>query len=203
MKKLFALCLALSLMLGISAQTVVFSEDFSLITDSTSSSIANSINSYTTTTGWTADWVYPATGKVKVGKSSAVGFLQTPALDLSACNGQFVISFDAEAWYNDSRKIKVFVDNTLYEVDGLDNDGSYGSYKHFELPLFGGTSATTIRFEGYQASKGRFFIDNIVVTSQNLGPDETAPSVVSVTPTANTLAVTFSKTVDPVSAQPS
>lgn len=201
MKKLFALCLALSLMLGISAQTVVFSEDFSLITDSTSSSIANSINSYTTTTGWTADWVYPATGKVKVGKSSAVGFLQTPALDLSACNGQFVISFDAEAWYNDSRKIKVFVDNTLYEVDGLDNDGSYGSYKHFELPLFGGTSATTIRFEGYQASKGRFFIDNIVVTSQNLGPDETAPSVVSVTPTANTLAVTFSETVDPVSAQ--
>lgn len=201
MKKLFALCFALSLFFGISAQTVVLSEDFSLITDSTSSSIANSINTYTSTTGWTADWVYPCTGKVKVGKSSALGFIQTPPLDLSAFNGQFVVSFDAEAWNNDSRKLKVYVDNTPYEVDGLDNDGSYGTYSHFELPLSGGTSATTIRFEGYQATKGRFFIDNIVITSQDLGPDVTAPIVASVTPTENTLAVTFSETVDPVSAQ--
>jgi len=186
---------------GVSAQTVVLSEDFALVTDSTSSSIANSINSYTATTGWTADWVYPCTGKVKVGKSSAAGFIQTPALDLTAYNGQFVVSFDAEAWSTDKNKIKVIVDGAEYIVEGLDNDGSYGSYKHFDLPLSGGTASTTIRFEGFQASKGRFFIDNIVVTSQDLGPDTVAPFVATVAPSENAVNVNFNEALDATSAQ--
>ena len=123
MKKLFTLCFALCLALGLSAQ-VVLSEDFSLVTDSTSSSIANSINTYTQTTGWTADWVYPCTGKVKLGKSSAGGFIQTPALDLSANNGQFVVSFDAEAWYNDNTHIKIIIDGVEY-TGGENKWGSY------------------------------------------------------------------------------
>lgn len=200
MKKLFTLCFALCLALGLSAQ-VVLSEDFSLVTDSTSSSIANSINTYTQTTGWTADWVYPCTGKIKIGKSTAGGFIQTPALDLSANNGQFVVSFDAEAWYNDNTHIKIIIDGVEYTVDGLENDGSYGSYTHFEMPFAGGTSATTVRFESYVASKGRFFIDNIVITSQAAGPDVTAPFVASVTPSANAVAVHFNEVLDATSAQ--
>lgn len=201
MKKIFTLCFALCLALGLSAQTVVLSEDFSLITDSTSSSIANSINTYTHTPGWVADWVYPCTGKIKVGKSSAVGFIQTPALDLSANSGQFVVSFDAEAWYNDNQSLKVIVDGVEYVVSGMESDGSYGSYTHFEMPFSGGTSSTTIRFEGYQATKGRFFIDNIMVVSQSMGPDTVAPMVASVTPTANNVAVHFNEVLDAASAQ--
>lgn len=201
MKKISTLCVLLCMVLGLSAQTVVLSEDFSLITDSTSSSIANSINSYTQTTGWTADWVYPCTGKIKVGKSSAAGFIQTPALDLSAHNGNFTLSFDAEAWYHDQTKIKISVNNDVYTIEGLENDGSYGSYTHFEVPFTGGTAATTIKFEGFNQSGSRFFIDNIVVTSQEAGPDVTAPQVSSVLANANTLDVTFSEVLDATTAQ--
>lgn len=201
MKKLFTFCFVLCLALGISAQTIVLSEDFSLITDSTSSSIANSINTYTQTQGWTADWVYPCTGKIKVGKSSAAGYIQTPALDLSANSGQFLVSFDAEAWYNDNQHLKIVVDGVEYVVDGMQNDGSYGAYTHFEVPFAGGTSATTIRFESYVASKGRFFIDNIVITSQPMGADTVAPFVASVVPTENSLSVIFNEVLDATSAQ--
>lgn len=200
MKKFSAIFMLLCLALGLSAQ-VVLTEDFSLVTDSSSYSIANSINTYTHTSGWTADWAYPCTGKIKIGKSSAGGFIQTPALDLSANNGQFVVSFDAEAWSNDNTNLKIVIDGVEYTVDGLENDGSYGSYTHFEVPFVGGTSASTVRFESYVASRGRFFIDNIVITSQAAGPDETAPFVASVTPSANTLAVHFNEVLDATSAQ--
>ncbi len=201
MNKLSALLIVICLILNVSAQTVVLSEDFSLIVDSTSYSIASNINTYTQTQGWTADRVYPCTGKIKVGTSSVAGYIQTPSIDLSANNGQFVISFDAEAWVNDNQNLKVIVNSVEYTVNGLENDGSYGSYTHFELPLSGGTSATTIRFQSYQASRGRFFLDNIVVTSQSLGPDTVAPYIASVVPSTSTLSVQFNEVLDATSAQ--
>ncbi len=199
MKKAFLpLFVLLASVAGISAQTVILQEDFSLVTDSNSYSIATRIDSFTHVAGWTADWVYPCTGKVKIGKSSAAGFIQTPALDLSANGGQFVISFDAEAWYNDNRTLNVYVDNTLYTATDMDNDGSYGSYKHYEIQATGGTTASTIKFMSSAASKGRFFIDNIRIVSQM---DTTPPAVSSVTADESTVEVTFSKAVDSVTAQ--
>lgn len=199
MKKAFLpLFVLLASAAGISAQTVILEEDFSLVTDSNSYSIANSIDSFTHVPGWTADWVYPCTGKVKIGKASAAGFLQTPPLDLSGNGGQFVISFDAEAWYNDNRTLNVYVDNTLYTATDMDNDGSYGSYKHYEIQATGGTTASTVKFMSSTASKGRFFIDNIRIVSQ---VDTTPPAVSSVNADESTVEVTFSKALDAVSAQ--
>lgn len=197
MKKVYVLCLILCAFLGLNAQTVVLSEDFSAITDSSSSTITNNLDNYTQDPGWTGDWVYPSTGKVKVGKSAAAGFIKTPALDLSANNGQFVVTFDAKAWTGDATSMFVEVDGTPYTVTGL----STTAFNTFSLPCTGGTSATTIKFQGFQDSRGRFFLDNVIVTSQSAGPDTVAPFVTSVTPSANTLAVTFSEVVDPVTAQ--
>lgn len=197
MKKVYVLCLILCAFLGLNAQTVVLSEDFSAITDSSSSTITNNLDNYTQMAGWTGDWVYPSTGKVKVGKSAAAGFIKTPALDLSANNGQFVVTFDAKAWTGDATSMFVEVDGTPYTVTGL----STTAFNTFSLPCTGGTSATTIKFQGFQDSRGRFFLDNVIVTSQSAGPDTVAPFVTSVTPSANTLAVTFSEVVDPVTAQ--
>lgn len=196
MKKVYVLCLILCAFLGLNAQTVVLSEDFSAITDSSSSTITNNLDNYTQMAGWTGDWVYPSTGKVKVGKSAAAGFIKTPALDLSANNGQFVVTFDAKAWTGDATSMFVEIDGTPYTVTGL----STTAFNTFSLPCTGGTSATTIKFQGFQDSRGRFFLDNVIVTSQSAGPDTVAPFVTSVTPSANTLAVTFSEVVDPVTA---
>lgn len=197
MKKLYILCMILCAFIGLNAQTVVLSEDFSAITDSSSSTITNSLDNYTQMPGWTGDWVYPSNGKVKVGKSAAAGFIKTPALDLSANGGQFVVTFDAKAWTGDATSMFVEVDGTPYTVTGL----STTAFNTFSLPCTGGTSATTIKFQGFQDNRGRFFLDNVIVTSQAAGPDTVAPFVTSVTPSANTLAVTFSEVVDPTSAQ--
>ena len=187
---LFALC-------GLNAQTVVLSEDFSAITDSTSYTITNSLDQYTQVPGWTGDWVYPSTGKVKIGKSAEAGFLQTPALNLSANNGQFVVTFDAKAWPNDATSVIVAVDGVPYTVEGL----SSSAFNTFSVPLSGGTASTVIKFQGFQASHGRFFLDNVVITSQELGPDTDAPFVANVTPSENSLAVTFNEILDPSTAQ--
>ena len=187
---LFALC-------GLNAQTVVLSEDFSAITDSSSYTITNSLDQYTQVPGWTGDWVYPSTGKVKIGKSAEAGFLQTPALNLSANNGQFVVTFDAKAWTNDATSVIVAVDGVPYTVEGL----SSSAFNTFSVPLSGGTASTVIKFQGFQASHGRFFLDNVVITSQELGPDTNAPFVANVTPSENSLAVTFNEILDPSTAQ--
>ena len=187
---LFALC-------GLNAQTVVLSEDFSAITDSSSYTITNSLDQYTQVPGWTGDWVYPSTGKVKIGKSAEAGFLQTPPLNLSANNGQFVVTFDAKAWTNDATSVIVAVDGVPYTVEGL----SSSAFNTFSVPLSGGTASTVIKFQGFQASHGRFFLDNVVITSQELGPDTDAPFVANVTPSENSLAVTFNEILDPSTAQ--
>lgn len=187
---LFALC-------GLNAQTVVLSEDFSAITDSSSYTITNSLDQYTQVPGWSGDWVYPSSGKVKIGKAAEAGFLQTPALDLSANNGQFVVTFDAKAWTNDATSVIVAVDGVPYTVEGL----SSSAFNTFSVPLSGGTATTVIKFQGFQASHGRFFLDNVVITSQELGPDTDAPFVATVTPSENSLAVTFNEILDPSTAQ--
>ena len=187
---LFALC-------GLNAQTVVLSEDFSAIVDSNSYTITNSLDEYTQVPGWTGDWVYPSNGKVKIGKSAEAGFLQTPALNLSANNGQFVVTFDAKAWTNDATSLIVAVDGVPYTVEGL----STSTFNTFSVPLSGGTAATVVKFQGFQASHGRFFLDNVIITSQELGPDTEAPFVANVTPSNNSLAVTFNEVLDPSTAQ--
>ena len=187
---LFAFC-------GLNAQTIVLSEDFSAITDSSSSSITYSLDDYTQVPGWTGDWVYPSTGKVKIGKSSAAGYIQTPALDLSANNGQFVVTFDAKAWPNDNTNLILDVNGVPYTVSGL----STSTFQTFSVPLSGGTSSTFIKFQGFQDNKGRFFLDNVIITSQASGPDTIGPFVANVNPSDNSLAVVFNEVLDPSTAQ--
>jgi hypothetical protein len=187
---LFALC-------GLNAQTVVLNEDFSGITDSNTVSIANSLDQYMQTTGWTGDWIYPSSGKVRVGKSAEGGFIMTPALDLSGNNGGFAVSFDIKAWNNDQTRIFVEVNGVDHLVDGL----STTQFTTFNLVFTGGTSATTVKFKSYQATKARFFIDNIVITSQTAGPDTAGPVISNIVPDDNSLTVTFNEPLDQASAE--
>ena len=166
-KSLVLLMIMMGGIFGLRAQTVIFSEDFSGFVDSTTTDLSNTLDTYTSVPGWTGNKVNQSYGKVKVGASSSKGWLQTPTIDLSGNGGYFTLEFDAEAWYHDSTTIIVYVGTTSYQVTGLDNSGNYGTYGHFSLSLSGGTSNSYIRFEGKQASKARFFLDNVVISQNN------------------------------------
>ena len=90
------------------------------------------------------------------------------------------------------------------EVNGVDHlvEGlSTTQFNTYTLTFTGGTTATTVKFKSYQASKARFFLDNIVITSQPAGPDTIGPVVTGVTPDNSTLAVSFNEVLDPATAQ--
>ena len=137
----------------------VLFENFNLVTDSTTTDISASLDTLTAVPGWTGSKVYPSYGKMKLGTSSAKGFISTPALDLSGNGGNFTIRFKARKWTVDQAQIKVFVNTTEYLVTGLNNT----DMAEFTVVASGGTSATIVKFESFQAAGSRFFIDDIEI----------------------------------------
>ena len=198
MKRVFTLCFILFAFFAVKAQDVVLFEDFSRITDSNATqSIYQNLDEYTQVPGWTGDRVYRNAGKVKLGTGSKRGWLQTPELNLSNNGGQFILSFDAARWSGDKTSLNVYVDDALYVVEGLTVNPELTS---FTLELTGGTAQTKIKFESFDTTKARVFLDNILVT-QSSGPDEMPPHVLSVTPSENSVLLRFNETLDPVTAQ--
>ena len=129
----------------------------------TSADIGSSLNDYTQQPGWTGAKIYQAIGSAKIGSSSGLGTLTTPAMNLSADGGKFTLSFDAMAWNGDDTSMKIFLDDAfVHTVTGLNNT-TY-EFSRFTVNLSGGGSTSKIRFEGNKASKGRFFLENLVVS---------------------------------------
>lgn len=163
-------------MFGAHAQNVLFSEDFNNFTSTTEAT--GNLDNYTTQPGWTGAKVYCYNGKVKMGSSSNTsgqGWLQTPSIDLSGTNGNFTLEFDITAWNNDSNYIRIYVDNTCYVVDNLDNSNDYENLTHITMQMTGGTSNSHIKFEG-AIKKGRFFLDNVVITESSGLPLAATPT---------------------------
>lgn len=153
------------------AATTVLEEDFTAFTAGTqdspnSTDIAASLDTYTKLPGWTGTKVYQAGGATKLASSSAGGSLVTPSINLSANGGNFSISFDARAWSGDSTSFNLYVNDVLVKkVTGMSNAAlpyNLSSFGPFQLT--GGTATTKIKFESLQATKGRFFLDNIKIT---------------------------------------
>ncbi|NLJ19843.1 MAG: hypothetical protein GX429_01790 [Bacteroidales bacterium] len=150
-----------------SGESTLLSEDFSKFTagspngSADGTDISDKLDTYTLVPGWTGSKVYQAGGTAKMGTSSALGYLVTPSLDLSG--GEVTLSFKAMAWAGDATELKIYVDDALaYTATGLNNtDYTLSSYS---TTLTGGTTASKIKFEGKQASKGRLFLDDVVVT---------------------------------------
>ena len=155
--------------------TTVLSDDFSGFSKGTTNAsadatdVATSLDTYTKVSGWTGAKVYQAGGAIKLGASTTLGSISTPAIDLSSNSGNFDLSFKGMAWSGDSTKVKVYVNNVLAKtISGLSNDASY-TMKSFAASISGGNAATIIRLEGNQASKGRFFIDDLVISQASNG----------------------------------
>lgn len=152
-----------------SGTNVVLSENFDGFTQgqpnssASSANIAANINDYTQTPGWSGTYVFQAGGSAKFGSSSSLGTLVTPTIDLSAHNGSFNLYFEAMAWSGDSKILKIYLNDVLaHTVTDLNNDATY-TFNDYTITVNGGTTSSVIRFEGGQASKGRFFLENISV----------------------------------------
>jgi len=103
---------------------------------------------------------------VKLGTTSAAGWLQTPTFDLSRNHGAYTVSFDAGAWYTATESTNFFViARDLLTQTATTNlvPISKTEMTHVSLDLTGGTARTAIRFEGFQASYSRVFLDNISI----------------------------------------
>ena len=155
-----------------SAQDPIFSEDFSAVTGGNpnntntqcyagSGTITNHLDSILP--GWSGDWVYPAIGKVKIGKSAEGGWL---AYTLDLTNYESVrISFQAKAWNgSDPTTMTVYVGETAYPITDLphttSNDAEACDLADFSIVAAGG-GEKVLRFESVK----RIFLDNVVVTS--------------------------------------
>lgn len=203
MKKLYnflAVFMVMVLSLGtLSAQTILFQEDFSGVTGNGTQQCEASGTAFTATTiatalpGWDSYKAYPANGKVKLGTSSVNGWIETPAIDMTGA-GSIRVEFDARSWNSgsDATYMTVYVGSTAYTVEGLPNTGATSNVEcdlaHFVVRAAGGSNVS-IRFEGAP----RCFIDNVVVyesTEAAVAVEGNATfSVLAVNETANTQLV--------------
>ncbi|NCB69077.1 MAG: hypothetical protein EOM47_09560 [Bacteroidia bacterium] len=149
--------------------TTILSENFdgfsagSANANANSTDVSGSLNTYTQTSGWTGNKVYQAGGTAKMGGGSALGYITTPAIDLSGAD--ITLDFKAMAWSGDATELKVFLDNNLiYTVTGLNNTDY--TLSPYSTTITGGTANSKIRFEAKQTSSARFFIDDVVIAGK-------------------------------------
>ena len=110
--------------------------------------------------GWSLENQGGANKCVKLGGGSKLGKATTPALGLS---GSAVLTFRAGAWQNDKEqttlKVSISVGSLSAETVTLEK----GKFNNYSIDITNGTARSTITFAGAQASKSRFFLDDVVV----------------------------------------
>ncbi len=179
------LLIVASLVFGSSAwgqtTTTIFSETFDKFdgTGGNDGSWSGSIASSTATTstdntGWTFTKGYAAKKCAKFGAKSGLGSATTPKLIFT---GDATLTFRAGAWSGDAKTLNISISNgTLSQATVTLADGAFTEYS---ISITGVTSNPKITFSGKQASKSRFFLDDVVVkqTTTSGGGDKTAATV--------------------------
>ncbi len=145
------------------AQTVVFNEDFSSITN------GNNTSSSGSNTAWsgnenipTVNKAYQAGGAVRIGASGGPGSLTTKAIDLSSNGGNYTLSFDVKGWSKIEGSINVSTSHGSKQTVTYTAKMS-DSFETIELEMTGGTANTTITLA---TTAKRAFIDNIIITQE-------------------------------------
>ncbi len=150
--------------------STIISENFNAVTNGSPNGSAGSVDisedldNFTQLPGWSGFKIYEAGGSLKLGSSTTLGHISTPAIDLSENGGSFQLQFKATAWKGDATSLKIYLDDVLVATAGeLINDGSY-EFKTYNFNLEGGTATSVLRFEGEKASRGRYLIDEIIIS---------------------------------------
>lgn len=124
-----------------------------------SGSVANS-DFTTDNEGWTVENAYSGKDCAKFGISSKAGKATTPSITLT---GNGVLTFKAGAWKGDATTLKLSATGATLSESSVEmsNKGEFTDYK---VNITGATGAVTITFESNVAKKGRFFLDEVVVS---------------------------------------
>ena len=118
----------------------------------------------TDNTGWTFTKEGGANKCAKIGASKEQGSATTPALaDLT---GNAVLTFRAGAWDGDSTTLNLSIsEGSLSDTTVTLTNAAFSEYS---INITGATAQSKITFQGLQANKARFFLDDVVVKSNPL-----------------------------------
>lgn len=139
---------------------IVFSETFTGTngTMGWTGTVANGNSIKYDNAGWSVTNAYGASNAIKLGSSSKKGSATTPAL---AITGNATLKFKAGAWSGDQTTLILKISSgTLSQTSVTLKSGDWTEY---EISITGATSGTKITFEGKQASKARFFLDDVQI----------------------------------------
>lgn len=185
LRGILPLLLAVWGMLSASAQTVVFEEDFSSVKSGDNVTTDGSSSPWTKNSNFSAaNTVYQAGGAIKIGKSKGTGYVTTIALDLSANDGAYTVSFDVKGWTSVEGKIIVTPSSGASQTITYTNKMADG-FVTKTIDFTGGTASTTIKIA---TSAKRAFIDNIKITQETGGTSIPVVSTPIISPLGGNVA---------------
>ena len=146
------------------SDVIIFNETFAESTGTSGWSVSagNGTAKYDNS-GWKDYSVYGSGGSIKLGAGSSLGYATTPALGEA---GDFTLTFKAGAWSGDKTE-----DGLVLSIDA--GTGTLGTttftlknaaWDTYETTITGASTETKIKFSASQASKNRFFLDDVKVT---------------------------------------
>lgn len=124
------------------------------------------VNTSDTRAGWdlaNSSKVYYGAGTLKLGTSSALGYIKTSTLNL---NGSFTLSFKAYAWSGDLTTFDVKLNDNVLQTVTIGNSTISDKSGMQTFQITGtGTGTDVITFTAKVAAKNRFLLDDVLITS--------------------------------------
>ncbi len=153
--------------------TIKVNENFSSCTAGThatpdGSNIANSLDTYLQTIGWTGTSIYQAGGEIKLGASGTKGSITTKTIDLSTNSGNATLTFDLAKYGSDATVVQIFhaTDGTTFNQVDVDITAP-ATMTTQTISITGGTANSKIMIAAKNASSNRFYLDNLNIKQEN------------------------------------
>lgn len=127
--------------------------------------------------GWTFENGSGANKCAKFGTAKKLGSATTPSIALS---GNGTLNFRAGAWKKDAPKLVLSAEGATLDVDGV-TMATDGSFTDYTVHITGASGNVKITFKGSAAAKGRFFLDDVVVTAAGAATKKAAGLAFSAT----------------------
>ena len=102
-------------------------------------------------------------GGIKLGSSSAVGYITSKSLDLSK---PFTVTIDACKYSSDTGDLQIVAGGVTKTIKNSEL-GADGAPKTFTVEFDAASTSSTIKITSVKASKGRVYIDNVKVAYAN------------------------------------
>ena len=142
-------------------EKVLFEESFSASTGTMGWDGTNGNGTFAAdNTGWTVENAYGAGGSAKFGTSSKKGKATTPALKVT---GTATLTFKAGAWNNGSEGTTLNLSMTGGTLSVKSVTLTKAAWTEYEVTITDATEGAQITFEAKNASKNRFFLDDIMI----------------------------------------